>query len=427
MAERLNGLREQGAHASPDELVAELETAMEELRVTGEEIALQRKHIGELLEHGSQAQATVERLVAAMPTPVLTTDPRGLVVDANEPAGRLLGVPADRLRGKPLQAFVDVADRRAVRTLVSAAGEGTSPGPRTVSLTPRGRGRHRATLVAVPVRTGPDAAAEPQVRWFLDPTPAEDGSARGLALLSSFAELVTMPLEGTGDVATNPLIVAVATSALPEASDLTLVLGDPRHPELVSSSSARAQRADAAQLEVEEGPGVDAFLTDQVMASDSLSRDARWPTLAERIEATGIDAAVSVPLHGDAGLVGVLNLYATAGTRLDEPSFRTRAELFTRAAGSILREDRRVQELRDEADHLRRALVSRPEIDQAKGILMARFGYDAEDAFRHLVAVSQKRNVKLRDIASDVVAMARKGNRGAGTTDGGPPRRGHTA
>ena len=35
MAERLNGLRERGAQASPDELVAELETAMEELRVTG--------------------------------------------------------------------------------------------------------------------------------------------------------------------------------------------------------------------------------------------------------------------------------------------------------------------------------------------------------------------------------------------------------
>jgi hypothetical protein len=358
---------------------------------------------------------------------VLTTDPRGLVVDGNEPAARLLGVPAGRLRGKPLQAFVEVADRRALRTLVSEAGEGRIAGPRTVNLTPRGGGRHRATLVPVPVRTGPESAGEPQVRWFLDPTPAEDGSAHGLALLTSFAELVAMPLEGSGEVATNPLIVAIATSALPEASDLTLVLGDPRHPELVSSSSARAQRADAAQLESGEGPGVDAFLTDQVMASDSLSQDPRWPSLARRIGPTGVDAAVSVPVHGDAGLMGVLNLYAAAGTRLDEPLFRTRAELFTRAAGSILREDRRVQQLREEADHLRRALVSRPEIDQAKGILMARFGYDAEDAFRHLVAVSQKRNVKLRDIAKDVVAMARKGGgRSLGTTDGGPPQRGHT-
>jgi AmiR/NasT family two-component response regulator len=53
--------------------------------------------------------------------------------------------------------------------------------------------------------------------------------------------------------------------------------------------------------------------------------------------------------------------------------------------------------------------VSRPEIDQAKGILMARFGYSADEAFQHLVTVSQKRNVKLRDIAGDVVAMVQKG------------------
>jgi len=126
-----------------------------------------------------------------------------------------------------------------------------------------------------------------------------------------------------------------------------------------------------------------------------------------------------VPVHSDGGLVGVLNVYATAGTRLDEPAFRARAELFARAAGSILREDRRVQQLREEAEHLRQALVSRPEIDQAKGILMARFGYDADDAFRHLVAVSQKRNVKLREIARDVVSLARKGN-GRGAADDAP-------
>ena len=38
-----------------------------------------------------------------------------------------------------------------------------------------------------------------------------------------------------------------------------------------------------------------------------------------------------------------------------------------------------------------------------------RFGYTPDDAFRHLVAVSQKRNVKLRDIARDIVEMAQRG------------------
>ena len=428
MAERLSELRGQGSQASTDDLVAELETAMEELRVTGEEIALQRQHIGQLLEDGAQAYATVERLVAAMPTPVLTTDANGVVVDANDAAGRLLGVPAARLLGKPLPAFVEVGDRRTVRTLVTAAADGLVPGPETVQLTPRGGGRHRATLVPVPAGrpagvTDPTVGAH--VRWFLDATPLADGAGPGLALLSAFAELVALPLQGSGGAATIPMVVAIATSALPEATDLTLVVGDPRRPELVSSSSERAQRADAAQLELGAGPSVDAFLSDQPTGTDSIRHDARWPELAQRIADSDVDAAVCVPVHSDGGLVGVLNVYATAGTRLDEPAFRARAELFARAAGSILREDRRVQQLREEAEHLRQALVSRPEIDQAKGILMARFGYDAEDAFRHLVAVSQKRNVKLREIARDVVSMTRKSN-GRGTADD-PTSGGHSA
>jgi len=48
---------------------------------------------------------------------------------------------------------------------------------------------------------------------------------------------------------------------------------------------------------------------------------------------------------------------------------------------------------------------------------MARFGYSADDAFRHLVAVSQKRNVKLRDIARDIVSRVQG-------RSGGPPATG---
>jgi PAS domain S-box-containing protein len=400
---------------------------MEELRVTGEEIALQRRHIARLLEDGSRADATVERLVAAMPTPVLTTDANGVVVTANDAAARLLGVPAARLNGKPLQAFVEVADRRVVRTLVSAVAGGQAVDPGTVQLTPRGGGRHRVTLVPVPATGGPggpDPTGGSRVRWFLDATPPEDGVGPGLTLLSSFTELVAIPLQGSGSAAILPLVVAIGAQALPETTDLTLVVGDPRSPDAEGSSSPRAQRADAAQLEANQGPCIDAFLTDQVMASDSLRHDGRWPDLGGRLDAGEVDAdaAVCVPVHGSDAVLGVLSLYGPAGTRLDHASFRARAELFARAAGSILREDRRVQELREEAQHLRQALVSRPEIDQAKGILMARFGYDADVAFRHLVAVSQKRNVKLRDIAKEVVSMARKAP--AATPDDGRRRDG---
>jgi AmiR/NasT family two-component response regulator len=53
--------------------------------------------------------------------------------------------------------------------------------------------------------------------------------------------------------------------------------------------------------------------------------------------------------------------------------------------------------------HLRAALRSRPVIEQAKGILIARTGCDPERAFQLLVTQSQYENRKLRDVAAELV------------------------
>jgi AmiR/NasT family two-component response regulator len=53
---------------------------------------------------------------------------------------------------------------------------------------------------------------------------------------------------------------------------------------------------------------------------------------------------------------------------------------------------------------LREAMASRDVIGQAKGILMAQGGVNADEAFGQLRLASQRLNVKLRDLASDVVS-----------------------
>jgi AmiR/NasT family two-component response regulator len=42
-------------------------------------------------------------------------------------------------------------------------------------------------------------------------------------------------------------------------------------------------------------------------------------------------------------------------------------------------------------------------IDQAKGMVMARLGIDADEAFARLVKLSSHLNVKLRDLAALIV------------------------
>ncbi|MGI5460826.1 ANTAR domain-containing protein [Streptomyces sp. CA-249302] len=60
--------------------------------------------------------------------------------------------------------------------------------------------------------------------------------------------------------------------------------------------------------------------------------------------------------------------------------------------------------LQSEVVQLRRALRTRPDIDLARGILMASFNLDPDQAWEALVTASQHTNTKLHRLAKDVVA-----------------------
>ena len=55
------------------------------------------------------------------------------------------------------------------------------------------------------------------------------------------------------------------------------------------------------------------------------------------------------------------------------------------------------------AEHLQRALVSSRQIGMAMGILMERHRLTQEQAFERLRDLSQRRNVKLRDVADQII------------------------
>ena len=57
----------------------------------------------------------------------------------------------------------------------------------------------------------------------------------------------------------------------------------------------------------------------------------------------------------------------------------------------------------DRAGHLERAVVSNRRIGMAMGILMERHRFTEEQAFDHLRDLSQERNVKLRDVAEQLI------------------------
>jgi len=154
-------------------------------------------------------------------------------------------------------------------------------------------------------------------------------------------------------------------------------------------------RADDLQYELDEGPCVDALKAETFMQVDELPDDRRWPRYAPRAADLGIRSQLAFPLYTNTGPLGGLNLYATETEVLDADT-RHIAELFAAHAALALGKAREEQSLNT-------ALASRKTIGQAIGITQERFGIDEERAFQFLVRVSQTSNIKLREVAAELV------------------------
>ena len=86
-------------------------------------------------------------------------------------------------------------------------------------------------------------------------------------------------------------------------------------------------------------------------------------------------------------------------------------KLYITAASAAIANARRYAKARGLAENLGKALDSRALIDQAIGVVMARRGIGAEQAFDELARESQNNNIKLRDLAARVVENASRQRR----------------
>ena len=102
-------------------------------------------------------------------------------------------------------------------------------------------------------------------------------------------------------------------------------------------------------------------------------------------------------------LVGSLNIYSATASAFD-PFDEELMRLYSAAAGQAITNAGRWQHSRATVTQLEHALVSRSDIDMAKGALIALHGCDPREAFAKLTVDLQRRNVKLRDIALELLA-----------------------
>ncbi|HLS44249.1 MAG TPA: GAF and ANTAR domain-containing protein [Ornithinicoccus sp.] len=201
-------------------------------------------------------------------------------------------------------------------------------------------------------------------------------------------------------------IVELAVETVPGCEWAGVSLRTSRSPaEAVAATHQMVYEADKLQEELQEGPCFDTSQDDELHISADLATDQRWPTWGPRAAQQGIRSVLSVQLRGaDDDLLGALNLYsggAGAFSRADLDD----ALLFASHAGGALAQSR-------ELTGLREALRSRHLIGVAQGMLMQRYHVTLDQAFAILSRHSQQRNVKLRDVAAEIVES---GSLGEGT------------
>jgi GAF domain-containing protein len=165
-----------------------------------------------------------------------------------------------------------------------------------------------------------------------------------------------------------------------------------------AASSRSVEKLDLVQYQAAEGPCFEAFIRPTVVAVPSLRRETRWPTYVPRAVRAGVTAQMGVPLRQGDKVRGALNLYSTTAEGID-PDAIDIATLFATHVALALGWARTEEELTE-------ALATRKTIGQAIGIVMERYQIDEQKAFAFLARVSQNGNVKLREVAQELVTQS---------------------
>jgi GAF domain-containing protein len=167
-------------------------------------------------------------------------------------------------------------------------------------------------------------------------------------------------------------------------------------PSVLAATDPGLQEVLEAQVELGSAPMFDAYRDSVPIYVSDLRAEARWPAYAKTLNSNfGIHTVYALPLACRDKPSGVLVLYGKAVDAFDEED---------KAVASILRAHATAA-LADAVGlaQLQTALDSRTVIGQATGVLMERFDLAPDAAFGVLRRLSQARNVKLRDIAAQVV------------------------
>ena len=182
-----------------------------------------------------------------------------------------------------------------------------------------------------------------------------------------------------------------------------------RDGELIAMAASHPDAAWLAELEIAAGSGplLSAVRQGQPLSSPDLLEETQWPEWADEALRRGIRNAVYL-VRQFPPMTLVLALFGVRAAVLDAGSVPM-AQALARFGGMVFANTLAFGEAQRTATQLKDSVAARAVTDQAKGILMHALGCDADEALRHMRRESQKRHIKVTEVAARIIATYGRG------------------
>jgi GAF domain-containing protein len=225
-----------------------------------------------------------------------------------------------------------------------------------------------------------------------------------LDLTTAYVELQRVLIQSPDTDLLLDRIASLAAAVTTPPSSCGITLRRNGEVSTVAFSSMLAKQSDDLQYANGQGPCLHSLRIGKVVHIPDMEADSRWPAYRLGAIALGVRASVSVPLIVDEKPVGALNIYTDSAREFTTDEIDNMSAFAAQASASLTLLMRHSEQVALE-EQLRNALSTRAVIDQALGIVMAQQRCNSTEAFTVLRKASQDRNVKVADIASELITQ----------------------
>jgi GAF domain-containing protein len=178
-----------------------------------------------------------------------------------------------------------------------------------------------------------------------------------------------------------------------------------QHLRNVAVSDDRLAHLEDLQVEHHEGPCVDAYEDKELIRSEDLAEEARWPLFSPAAVECGLRAILASPIPYNQQAIGVVAV-VSATRHPWTPEGELALVAFTDLASLLIATMLQSEQQGELSTQLQQALDARVVIEQAKGVLMGREGLSPRDAYQRLRTQARSQRRRLAEVAYDVVQEA---------------------